>query len=259
VSAAEYAACCFFAYPARAGVTIATNVSIEPLSVAELLAAYDVPRALTLLKVDIDSTDLGVAVAILDAGYSPAFIHMEVNTCFPPPLRFSVPLKLSLAEQAEYGTPLWKLPAVFYGASLSAIDDALAPRGYALAEVDGWDAVWVRADVARVLPPLPASTAEAFADGFTRFVDASPQCFNETHVPKVVNLRLRALAAGVAAAALRGARAEVDALLAAAREYVDAFAPPRRDTGLPMPYELAAAAEGGGPARKDATAQAPVV
>ena len=223
----------FSAYPKRRNVTNIAPIRIEPLSIAATLERFSVPLDFALLKVDVDSFELGLISGFLTAGYRPAVIHVEINTAFPPPLRFSLPINMSNAELASFGDA-----SIFGGVSLSAAADFLLPRGYRLVEVDGWDAVWIRLDLASRLPGLPTSLNAAFKSGFLERVELNPQCFCQEVLPRVVNKEMWEIADDAAVALAADDQAGKVVALEKARNIVDKLMPRHPGTGVVLRYML---------------------
>jgi hypothetical protein len=67
-----------------------TGTILTPLNVADVLGAHHVPKGLDYLKLDIDGYDGPLLAAILQAGYLPRLLQVEVNPEIPPPFEFSV-------------------------------------------------------------------------------------------------------------------------------------------------------------------------
>ncbi len=210
----------FSAYPLRPNVTLLNPITMEPSNIAATLANYSVPMNFAVLKVDVDSVELGLISSLFAAGYNPAVIHLEINTIFPPPLRFSIPLNMSYAELASGG-----IDKIFGGVSLSAVADFLVPHGYRLVEVDGWDTIWIRSDLAKRLPGLPTSLAAAFRIGFLDRVERHPQCYREEFLHRVLNREMWGIAEGAAAAIAAGDAAAKTEMLEKARKIVDQLMP----------------------------------
>lgn len=126
-----------FAYAQFPKVRLA-NALVTPATIAPLLRAFDVPPAFDFLNLDIDSYDLPVIEAALDAGYRPRLISMEINEKIPPPIYFSV---LYSADHAWDGSH-------FYGCSATAAQRSLARRGYVLSCIEFNNAFFVSSDLA---------------------------------------------------------------------------------------------------------------
>jgi hypothetical protein len=115
---------------------------INPANVVGLLQAAKAPKGMDYWKNDIDGYDCAVHLAVMDAGYRPKVIEVEVNPDVPAPITFGV--LYSAAYKPNLGA------AGFYGCSVSLTSAIFRPFGYVLAEVGmGHDAVYVRSDIAK--------------------------------------------------------------------------------------------------------------
>ncbi len=225
----------FGGYPVRPNVTILSPSTIEASNAASILQDAAMPQNFALLKVDVDSTDLGLIAGILEGGFTPAVIYMELNTAFPPPFRFAIPKNMSNAEQGDFGVSIWMSGSLYGGVSLSAAADFLAPRGYMLVEVDGWDATWVHKDALAKKPlALPTSLADEFYRGLQSRVHDMSGCYCRLVLTRVVNDELWSLALD-----LQAPGADRAAILARAKEIVDEATPRHKTTGERMRYDLA--------------------
>ena len=133
----------------------------RPAQVHQLLRNFSVPKAVRLLKVDIDSTDVDLVLAVL-AQRTPRFIQVEHQELVPPPVCYCHRFSPGWRRLGYYGA----------GCSLQGYVNALAPRGYKLASVIFNDALFVHESlvpaVARELRPpgqLP-SAADAYQSGW---------------------------------------------------------------------------------------------
>lgn len=165
--------------------------------------------------------------------FRPLLIHMEINTVFPPPLRFTVPIDMSPEEASSYTPEIWASDSPYYGASLAAAADLLVPRGYTLLEVDGWDATWVRTDMAPVFSSvLHHNLTSAFYEGLTKFTDAEPTCFQgllKVHIPEIALLARR-----VAVAKETNDQQALLAAMAELHSIISNAAPKHVSTGAPL-------------------------
>jgi len=115
---------------------------INPSNVVGLLQGAAAPKGMDLFKNDIDGYDCAVHLAVMDAGYRPKVIEVEVNPDVPAPITFGV--LYSPAYKPNLGA------AGFYGCSIALTSAIFRPFGYVLAEVGmGHDAVYVRSDIAK--------------------------------------------------------------------------------------------------------------
>ena len=111
---------------------------IEPAGVAALLNETRTPPKPRLLKVDIDSFDAVVVIAVLEVR-SPDFVYVEINERAPPPTCYC---------NDRTSPRSWRrLANDAYGCSLQGYVNALAPRGYALVGVAFNNALFVRRDL----------------------------------------------------------------------------------------------------------------
>lgn len=111
---------------------------ITPTNIGSLLKAFDVPLGFSLLNLDIDSFDLDVADAMLNAGFRPQIISMEINEKIPPPIFFNIPFREDHVWNTDH----------FFGCSLNAAVAVIRPHGYVLESLQYNNAVFVRSDCA---------------------------------------------------------------------------------------------------------------
>lgn len=137
-------------------------------NVGSLMARCATPRRPLLLKMDTDSVDVEITLAVLAAGYSPAFIFVELNEKVPPPICYC---NRHVPTSVQHPRGWERLGGHHYGCSLTGFVNALAPRGYRLVSVILNDALFVAErhaeQVAQKLPSgtLPTTQA-AFAVGY---------------------------------------------------------------------------------------------
>ena len=77
---------------ANANISEGVRISwgfVTPQDVAPRLAALGTPRSPDSLKLDIDSFDLDVLSAVLNAGFRPKVVMVEINPDYPPPIVFA--------------------------------------------------------------------------------------------------------------------------------------------------------------------------
>lgn len=123
---------------------------VTPGNVNELLTRYGYAGEVDLLSIDIDSYDYWVLEAL--TATSPRVLVLEYNALFGPERRVTIPLN----------QPLEGTPKGYNGASLAALTDLAARKGYRLVACEnaGVNAFYLRHDV---VPDVPAVTpAEAF-------------------------------------------------------------------------------------------------
>jgi len=108
-----------------------TGTMVTPDNVTELLNSASCPENCDFFKIDIDGYDGVILRTILNAGFRPKVIQMEVNPEFPPPFEFSVmyhPQYRPVDDAMRCGG--------FYGASMSYVMNVTRPFGYRLACID---------------------------------------------------------------------------------------------------------------------------
>jgi len=137
-------------------------------NVGSLMTSCATPRRPLLLKMDVDSVDVDITLAVLAAGYSPAFIFVELNEKVPPPICYC---NRHVTASAQHQRGWERLGGHHYGCSLTGFVNALAPRGYRLVSVILNDALFVAErhaeQVAHRLPGGTLPTPEAaFAAGY---------------------------------------------------------------------------------------------
>lgn len=133
---------------------------VTPHNVDSMLNAFEVPKDFALLNLDIDSYDLHVLDSILESGFKPKVISMEINEKIPPPIYFSVDYSDTHYWQGDH----------FYGCSLAAATEIVKPRGYVLESVQYNNAVFVESSIAHgKIEDLDA--AEAYHVGYANKPD----------------------------------------------------------------------------------------
>lgn len=112
---------------------------VTPDNVSSIFSSFSVPVNFDFLNLDIDSFDLHVIISILDAGYLPKLISIEINEKIPPPLFFSVNYIENYSWNYDH----------FYGCSLEAACLSIKPYGYILESLHYNNAMFVRSDIAQ--------------------------------------------------------------------------------------------------------------
>lgn len=144
-----------YAYSAFPSVSLA-KCKVTPENVAALLTAYRAPRDFELLSLDIDSYDLFVIAAMLDAGFRPKLISMEINEKLPPPLYFTVLYDDAHGWQGDH----------FFGCSATAAADTVRPYGYVLAGIEYNNAMFVEAGLAAAHGIADQDISSAYRTGY---------------------------------------------------------------------------------------------
>lgn len=133
--------------------------------VGEQLARAGVPADVDVFKLDIDSVDCVVMQAVMDAGYRPKLVLVEVNEKVPPPVRFAMRLKPT--PETPKPTYRWQLDHA-YGCSLDAMSDVMGAFGYHLLHMD-WDvAFFVPTCVCDAFGDVPHDTCRAYDAGYRK-------------------------------------------------------------------------------------------
>jgi len=110
---------------------------VTPDNISSLLDAYEVPKDISVLNLDIDSYDLHVIERVLKADYKPKIISMEVNEKIPSGIFFTVNY-----DDQHY----WQVDH-FYGCSIDAASIVIKPFGYILYALKLNNAIFVRDDL----------------------------------------------------------------------------------------------------------------
>jgi hypothetical protein len=110
-----------------------SRVKVTPDNVVQLLEGYQVPRKFEYLNIDIDSYDLSVLRALIDYGFRPKIVSMEINEKFPPHIYFEVLYKEDHYWHGDH----------FFGCSLTAAYENLKVRGYSLESLEYNNVIFV--------------------------------------------------------------------------------------------------------------------
>ncbi len=128
-----------------------TGVFVTPSNVASLLTDAETPKHFDFLKIDVDGYDGLILNAILNAGYCPKFIQLEINPEIPPPFEFSVMYHPNYCPQDSSGRFTG-----FYGMSIGFASRIARQYGYHIVHMDNitpatHDIVLAKDDLASVL------------------------------------------------------------------------------------------------------------
>ena len=137
-----------FVYRKYRNITLA-NTKVTPSSIVSLFEQHSVPDNLTFINIDIDSYDLDVISTILQEGYKPDIVSIEINEKIPPPIYFKV-----LFDENHY----WKGDH-FYGCSINAAKIEFSKFDYKLADFKMNNAVFVNSKVFPMTKDLDATSA----------------------------------------------------------------------------------------------------
>jgi hypothetical protein len=149
-----------YVYDEFEGVNLA-RCKVTPLNVVELLRSNSIPIDFELLNLDIDSYDLFVLKAILEGGYRPRLISMEINEKIPPPLFFTVRFDESHGWSGDH----------FYGCSIVAAAETMANHGYVLALLEYNNAIFVEESCARSARIESQTAEDAYNKGYRTRVE----------------------------------------------------------------------------------------
>ena len=108
-------------YSAFPGAQLA-RTRVKPGNVVDIFRSFEVPGRFTALNLDIDSYDLRVLEAILEGGYRPSIVSLEINEKIPPGVFFSVEFDPMHYWQNDH----------FYGCSIDAAFEVARRYGYSL-------------------------------------------------------------------------------------------------------------------------------
>lgn len=113
------------------GVRKITGVFITPDNILPMLHDADCPLDCDMLKIDIDGYDGAILRTLIEGGYRPKVITMEVNPEIPPPIAFCVDYDPKYRVTDDDGKV-----GGFYGVSVAYLTQFLRPYGYRLAHLD---------------------------------------------------------------------------------------------------------------------------
>ncbi len=108
-----------------------TGTCVRPENIGGILKNANCPQSPDFLKIDVDGYDASILNSILQLGYRPKVLQIEVNPEFPPPIEFFVhydPKYRVLDKQRKIGG--------FYGVSMEYVVKTLDNYGYRLAHID---------------------------------------------------------------------------------------------------------------------------
>lgn len=143
-----------YAYAAFENCKLA-RCRVTPENICSLLKSNEIPIDFEVLNLDIDSYDLFIIKEMLEQGFRPKIITMEVNEKIPPPLYFTV-----LYDPNHY----WKGDH-FFGCSVTAASQTVSQFGYILVSLALNNVIFIRADLAQgKIEALTAS--EAYNSGY---------------------------------------------------------------------------------------------
>jgi hypothetical protein len=109
------------------------------------------PSTFDILKIDIDSIDCPVLLAVVESGFRPKLVLIEVNAEVPPPIRFSLLYEPDASVRGHWDMLEDRYTGrddAFFGCSLSMASGIMTKYGYTLLQLDGWDATYIHNDFA---------------------------------------------------------------------------------------------------------------
>jgi len=130
--------------------------AINPTNAVSILTQNKVPTQMSVLKIDIDSSDCDLLLEILHHDFSPDIIMQEYNPLFPPPVKYNFLYSPGLFRWGEKS----RFPQQFYnGCSLQYLSDELQKMNYNLFQVTFWDAVFIKSTIrAKYFAEIPVSS-----------------------------------------------------------------------------------------------------
>ncbi len=221
-------------YPKRENVKIRSGANIQMTTIESYLVENNVPKDLTVVKIDIDSYECNLVRTYLASEYKPKIFFVEFNPTFPLPLRFGV----DITGDEAYETPIWMLRSPFYGCSLALLTDILVEASYELVEIDGWDALFIHKDFAYLFQPLPKDLKTAYHAGYASRNSLHPECLSQDQ--KLFNQQLVDFANQITTLEAQDQVTQVHAVLEKVREFIISIAPNRADKSGKAPFYLSA-------------------
>ena len=100
------------------------NKYVTPENIIEILESSKIPRYFDFLKIDIDSFDGQLMDVILEKGYRPSVIDIEINPEFPPPVQFCMQYSPEIQEAGSV------VKFGLYGCSVAYAAHLAAGYGY---------------------------------------------------------------------------------------------------------------------------------
>lgn len=143
-----------FLYNDRSDIKLCKS-KVTPANIVGLLESMGVPKNFGFLNIDIDSYDLSVIREILNSGFTPFVISMEINESFPPEIMFEVLYEENHAWESNH----------FFGCSLSSANATLESLSYVLVKVEYNNAIFVKESDALKFS-LPISLEQAYYEGY---------------------------------------------------------------------------------------------
>ncbi len=151
------------------------KTKVTPNNVNKLLNGFEVNKNFGFLNLDIDSYDFEVIKSILEGGFSPFVISMEINEKIPPPIKFYVKYKDNFKLSGNH----------FYGCSISSAFDLLNDHNFLLKHLNKNNALFLN----RKYFNLEGQDAEtAYKDGYVRLKNRKEVFYYNKDMDELLNL-----------------------------------------------------------------------
>jgi hypothetical protein len=148
-----------FLYDSRIDVKLAKNKA-TPNNIVSLMQGFEVPKDFDFLNLDIDCYDLEVLRSLLQGGFIPKVISMEINPIFPPGIEFEVKFSNDQVWQGDW----------FFGCSISSAEKALIQFGYLLVKIEYNNAIFIHQLATNRFSKI-RSTIELYDEGYRNKFD----------------------------------------------------------------------------------------
>ena len=132
------------------------RIRVTPQNISSLLIAYEIQKNFTLLNLDIDSYDLRVVEEILNCGFAPQIISMEINEKIPSGVFFTV----------EYDNDHYWQGDHFFGCSIDAAFMTLVKFNYVLYKLEWNNAIFISPELASQHNISSLEPAQAYNSGY---------------------------------------------------------------------------------------------
>ena len=151
------------------------KTKVTPNNVSKLLNGFEVDKNFGFLNLDIDSYDFEVIKSILEDGFSPYVISMEINEKIPPPIRFYVKYSDDFELSGNH----------FYGCSISSAFDLLNDHNFLLQHLNKNNALFLNKKYFN----LPGKDVEtAYKDGYVRLKNRKEVFYYNKDMDELLNL-----------------------------------------------------------------------
>ena len=127
---------------------------VTPTNVGKIFKDNNVPKSFGVLNIDIDSYDYFVLASIIDDGFRPSLISIEINEKIPPPIQFTVLYDINHFYNADD----------FYGCSISKVYNYLIKKDYFLYKLLYNNAIFI--EVSHISKFMPLNDLEGYKEGY---------------------------------------------------------------------------------------------